>query len=207
MSNTATVEQASKILNQGGIVIFPTETVYGIGCLISFPESIKRLYKIKERKGRPTLALFKDLAQVESYVGINRQAEVLASAFWPGPLTICLKPKTSLPGEILGEDSTLGTRIPGFAWTLELLNQLNSPLLAPSANFKGLQPAKKFVEIDKALFKLVDYVVDVEPGGQEVSTIVSFANRSYNLTREGAIKKQAIEDILDSNKESKRGNQ
>lgn len=193
------LEQASKVLKQGGLIIFPTETVYGIGCLIEFPNTIEKLYKIKERDNKPTLALFKDLNQVEEFVTLNKLSGILAKSFWPGPLTICLKPKIKVPEQILGSDGTLGVRVPGFNWTLMLLAAVSSPLLAPSANFKNHEPAKKFTEIDKRLFKLVDYVVNIEPGGQEVSTIVSFAQEPYNLVREGAIKKQSIESVLGYN--------
>jgi L-threonylcarbamoyladenylate synthase len=193
-----TLETAKKALENGGIVIFPTETVYGIGCLLKFPKSIEKLYKIKKRDvSKPTSVLVKDLAAAEKLVIFNQTAYKLAAKFWPGPLTICLPAIENVPKSILGTDNTLSVRVPSNQWLLELLTSLNEPLLAPSANFQGSLPPKKRGEIDKELIKLVDYVVDIEPDSLEPSTVVSLSNeREYKLIREGSIKKASLDQVL-----------
>lgn len=192
----AELETAQKILKNDGLIIFPTETVYGIGCLMSSTVGIERLYKIKDRDGKPTSALFKDLNQVKQYVKMNKESLLLAKAFWPGPLTLCLPAKENVPEKLLGTGATFGVRINSNSWLRKLLNTLDAPLLAPSANFKHLKPTGKFAEIDKGLFKLVDYVVNIEPDHNKVSTVVSFATKPYTLVRVGAITKEAIDEIL-----------
>lgn len=190
--------KAKEILLSGGIVIYPTETVYGIGCLLSKPNAIKKLYKIKGRQqNQPTSVLVNNFETAESLVSFNKTAQRLANKFWPGSLTICLPALKSTPKGVLGGGSNLGVRVPANKWLLELLNDIKQPLLAPSANFRGQLPPKKFVEIDKELIKLVDYVVDNEPGGDQPSTVISFENsKEYKLIREGSIKRQQLDQVL-----------
>lgn len=190
--------KAKEVLEKGGVVIFPTETVYGIGCLLNFPKSIERLYQIKKRDlTKPTSVLVGGLEEAEKLVTFNKPAVALANKFWPGPLTMCLPALENVPKEVQGVDKTLSVRVPGNKWLLELLNYLAQPLLAPSANFQGDAPPKNFSEIDKELIKLVDYVVDIEPDGSEPSTVVSFLNeKEYKLVREGTIKKITLDQVL-----------
>jgi L-threonylcarbamoyladenylate synthase len=193
------IDKAKEVLLNEGIIIYPTETVYGIGCLLKYPKSIKRLYKIKKREPtQPTSVLFPSLTSAEEYVEFSLQAKKLAERFWPGPLTMCLPSKKNLVEAVLGPDNTLGVRVPSNEWCLELLKGLNEPILAPSANFKGGQPARRFAEIDKELIQLVDYVVPIEPGGLNPSTVIGFSGDSgYNIIRPGEITEQMITETLE----------
>lgn len=189
--------KAAEVLNQGGVVIFPTETVFGVGCLINFPKSIERLYKIKKRESsQPTLVIGKDLKSLSEYVYFTPKASLLGQKFWPGPLTLVLKAKKKAPKAILGPSDSLGVRVSDHPWFKKLSNLVKVPVLAPSANFKNEPPATKTVEIDKQLIKLVDYVVDIEPGGLEPSTIVSLLDSDYNIVRNGPVTKEVIEQTL-----------
>src|SRR3990167_2507850 len=191
------IDTAAEILNKGGRGIVPTETVCGVGGLITKTGAIKRLYSLKQRdKNRPTLALAKDLDQAREWVAFNEGAEKLAAAFWPGPLTICLPVKKSVPEALLGPGNTLGVRVSSHPFLKQLLPRLESPLLAPSANFQGKLMPKSYTEIDKQLASLVDYVVDIEPEAKIPSTIVSFAEQKYNLVRKGPITQGAIDKVL-----------
>jgi len=186
-----------KILNQGGLVIYPTETTYALGCLLTDKSAIARLYKIKGRpSNQPTSAVFKDLKQIKLFCYLTNQEQRIAEFFWPGPLTLCLKTKENVPKDIVASDQTLGVRIPNFPWLKELLTQLDTPLLSPSANFRGQIAPRKLDEIDRSLSKLVDYVVDIEPGGKKPSTIVKVEPNKIRLIREGDIPIKAIEDKL-----------
>ena len=191
------VKKAAKILNSGGIVIFPTETVYGIGCLINKEDSIKKLYSIKKRDStKPTAVLVKDLQQAEEWVSFNTTAKKLAEAFWPGHLTLCLPVCKQVSESIVGPGDTLGVRVSSHPFILQLQRELNVPLLAPSANFQGKQEARTFAEIDKQLLSLVDYVVGIEPEAKKPSTILAFEKEKYNLLREGEISSAQIEQAL-----------
>ncbi|HEY4694388.1 MAG TPA: L-threonylcarbamoyladenylate synthase [Candidatus Nanoarchaeia archaeon] len=195
------LERAVEVLKAGGIVIYPTETVYAVGCLISFPKSIEKLYKIKQRdQNQPTSALVPSLQVAQEYVSFNRTARKLAKAFWPGPLTLCLPCTKDVPEMILGPQRSLGMRVPGSKWVLELLQMVKVPILAPSANFKDKLSPTKPTEIDKNLVKLVDYVVELVPEGQKPSTIMTFNNNTkepYQVIREGNIKKEMIAEVLE----------
>lgn len=191
------VAQAAQILNAGGIVIFPTETVYGIGCLLKYSSAIKRLYKIKNRRSsKPTLVLVKDFSQAKSLVSFNETAGKLAKIFWPGPLTLCLPIRQEVPTAVLGSGKTLGLRVSSNKFITELFELIDQPLLAPSANLQDHQAPTKHIEIDKKLASLVDYVVNIEPEARKPSTIVTFAGDQYNVLREGEISRLDIEESL-----------
>ncbi len=191
------VTRAARVLNSGGIVIFPTETVYGIGCLINKEDSIEKLYSIRKRDAtKPTAVLVKDLNQAHEWVNFNQTAIKLAEAFWPGHLTLCLPVRKQVPDSLLGPGDTLGVRVSSHPFIQQLQGGLDTPLLAPSANFQGGQPARTFTEIDKNLASLVDYVVDIEPEAKKPSTILVFEDGKYNMVREGEISLNQIEQAL-----------
>ncbi len=196
------ISEAVEVLKSGGIIIYPTETVYAIGCLVTHADSIKKLYEIKHRdSSQPTSVIVSSLELATNYVKFNQAATRLASEFWPGPLTMCLPVVKEVPEVLLGPDNTLGMRVPGNAWTLDLAKLAEVPILAPSANFKGEKPPATFGEIDKRLIELVDYVVDTDPSGQKPSTIVTFDNKGNpEIIREGAINKKAVFETLGKDK-------
>ncbi|HSX57927.1 MAG TPA: L-threonylcarbamoyladenylate synthase [Candidatus Saccharimonadales bacterium] len=186
-------EKAAEVLNRGGLVIFPTETVFGIGCLINNKETVARLYRLKKREeSQPTLALVKNLEMAQSWVEFNGKALELVESFWPGPLTIALPCRKNVSEELLGPGNSLAVRVSSNTFIKELFELIDQPLLAPSANFKGEQAPRKLSEIDKSLASKVDYVVPVEPEGAQPSTIISFAGSGYNIVREGSISKKQL---------------
>lgn len=195
----AEIKVVKEILNTGGIVIFPTETVYGVGCLLESRKAIGKLYQIKNRPlTQPTLGLFGSIQKVEEFVILSEEAQRLASEFWPGPLTMVVKAKKSLPQQVLGASDSLAVRIPANIWLRSLLIELDRPIAGPSANLKGQKPPKKFTEIDKSLIKLVDYVVASEPGGQQPSTIVDLTDKKrVKMIREGPISKSSVLKVLE----------
>lgn len=191
------LDKVAKILNKAGIVIFPTETVFGIGCLLTKTDSIEKLYQIKQRDlNKPSLVLVKDLSQAKDWVSFNRNAEKLADYFWPGPLTISLPVKRNVSKLVLGPSDTLGVRVSSHPFLTALLPLLEAPLLAPSANLQGQKPPSAYSEIDKKLISLVDYVVDIAPEAKKPSTIVTFDQEKYNVLREGDISSEAINKVL-----------
>lgn len=197
MNPISEVKKAAEILNSGGIIIFPTETVQGIGCLLAKTESINKLYKIKQRdRDKPTLVLVKDLAQAEEFVSFNKQALALVQRFWPGALTICLPAQKNVPKDILGPGNTLGVRVSSHPFIQQLQKYLSAPLLAPSANFQDQKSPSSVSQIDKRLSSLVDYVVPIDSEAEQPSTIVSFNKGKYNVVREGDIARSEINKVL-----------
>lgn len=194
-----TAIKAKEILEKGGIVIFPTETVFGIGCLLKFTKTIKKLYQVKRRDTeKGTLCLFASIEKVRQLVKTDERFEILAKNFWPGPLTIVAPVRKTLPRLVLGPRKSLGTRVPDHPFLKRLLPTLSSPLLSPSANFQEARPPRTVSEIDKQLIELVDYVVNIEPGGLQPSTIVNLTTEPYNIIRSGSLNESDIKKVLES---------
>lgn len=187
------VQKAAEIINDGGVVIFPTDTVFGIGCRIGNQKAIERLYRIKERnEGKPTLIMIENIKQGRKYAKFDKRSLLLAKAFWPGPLTLVLKSKEGVPNMIKGIQNTVGIREPNHKIVQKLISLVGEPILAPSANFSGQTPPSKFSKIDKNLIKLVDYVLNFECGGDKPSTIFESLDGTSNFIRIGAISKNRI---------------
>ena len=187
------VQKAAEIINDGGVVIFPTDTVFGIGCRIGNQKAIERLYRIKERnEGKPTLIMIENIKQGRKYAKFDKRSLLLAKAFWPGPLTLVLKSKEGVPNMIKGIQNTVGIREPNHKIVQKLISLVGEPLLAPSANFSRQVPPSKFSKIDKNLVKLVDYVLNFECGGDKPSTIFESLDGTSNFIRIGAISKSRI---------------
>ena len=187
------IEKAANILKRGGIVIFPTDTVFGIGCKVSDLDAIRRLYKIKSRKGKiPTHILVSNFKEAGKYALFSDQAKKLSDKFWPGPLTMVVKAKEIVPKLIKGPNNTIGIRQPNHKVVEDLINLVGEAILAPSANFTGETPPNKPSEIDKRLVNLVDYVVPNDCGGSQISTIVEVTGSTHRFIRYGAISKEKI---------------
>ena len=187
------VQKAAEIINDGGVVIFPTDTVFGIGCRIGNQKAIERLYRIKERnEGKPTLIMIENIKQGRKYAKFDKRSLLLAKAFWPGPLTLVLKSKEGVPNMIKGIQNSLGIREPNHKIVQKLISLVGEPILAPSANFSKQVPPSKFSKIDKNLIKLVDYVLNFECGGDKPSTIFESLDGTSNFIRIGAISKNRI---------------
>lgn len=177
------------IVKKGGLIIFPTDTVYGIGCSFENKEGLERIYTLKGRlRNKPLPILLSSLEEVEAAGGqINPLARRLMEHFWPGPLTIVLKTRGN---------KTLGLRIPSHSLTLALLN-LTGPLFTTSANLSARQSISRFEEIPGELLERVDVAVDGGhcPLGME-SSVVDATGHMVSMIREGYIKRSEIEGLL-----------
>lgn len=192
-----TIKIAADHLRRGGIIIFPTDTVFGIGCRISDRKAIQRLYEIKRRKkGTPTLILVNNRQEAEKYGIFNKKAKKLADIFWPGPLTLIIRAKNTLPELIKGPNNTIGIRQPKHSIVNQLISYVKEPILAPSANFAGQPTPTKLSEIDKRLLNLVDYLLESKCGGTKPSTIVEALGRTHRIIRTEAISKSNISKKL-----------
>ncbi|MEX0621621.1 MAG: L-threonylcarbamoyladenylate synthase [Candidatus Woykebacteria bacterium] len=191
-------------LQKGDLVIFPTDTIYGVGCRIDREDSIKRLYEIRKTPlSKPTLILAADLNQVLNYGELDNFAEKLVSKFWPGPLTAILKATDNVPKIIQGPAASIGIRIPKQHLLREIIKRVGVPILAPSANFHTKRAPVSFSQIDKALLALVDYAIDLSSldGAQVLSslqsTLINLTKSPSEILREGAISRQEIEHLVE----------
>jgi L-threonylcarbamoyladenylate synthase len=191
------LRHAVDILNHGGLVVFPTDTVYGLAALPYQSEFVERLYVVKGRNSARAIALLisdpGELAQVSN--GPSATAMRLAERFWPGPLTLIVTRNPSLP-DVLSPQPTIGVRIPDHPVALELL-RMTGPLAVTSANLSGQDNTNTAQEALGQLRGRVDLVIDGgrTPGGIP-STVVDCTGSEPVILREGPISDREIRKVL-----------
>ena len=189
-TNEKLISQAVEILNQGGIVVFPTDTVFGVGCRLDKPKAIQRLFKARNRpKNQATPVLVDSILMVQNYLlPLKPKVESLMKKYWPGALTIIcpcqIKRVTSL---VRGGGRTLGVRIPNHQVPLQLIKLTGVPLLGPSANFHGGLTPYQSKELDQDFLKLVDLVIPGECQTGLASTVVDCSKEPWQIIRQGTI--------------------
>jgi L-threonylcarbamoyladenylate synthase len=186
------IEKASQIISQGGIVIFPTDTVYGIGCDPYNKASIEKIYKIKSRdiiKSVPVLTY--SIETAERIAQFDQLAKKIVKKFWPGPLTIILKVTDEKIKKSLNLENKIAIRVPNHKCTLELLKKCNY-LVGTSANISGDLP---YTNPEECLKKMQNYDVFVDGGiitSDGESTIIEIENEEIKIIREGYLTKEEI---------------
>ena len=163
MSVENEILKALDVLFQGGVILYPTDTVWGLGCDASNPDAIERLYQIKERdKDKPLLVLLDDMEKLKDYfLHIPPVAYSLMRTV-SKPLTIIYPHARNLPANLIARDGSLGMRIVNHPFCTPLIQRLGHPLTSTSANFAGEPAPASFNEINPELIQLVDYTVNPE---------------------------------------------
>src|SRR5688500_7214458 len=193
---------AATLLKAGGIVAFPTETVYGLGADISHPSAVQRIFEIKKRPAdHPLIVHIADSSRLTQWAQeVPEQAWQLAEHFWPGPLTLILPRSRHVPENVTGGQDTVGLRVPDHPVALALLNALGheKALAAPSANRFGHISPTMAAHVREELGEAADMVLDGGPCrvGLE-STIVSFDGDTAAILRPGGIPLAALAEVLD----------
>ncbi len=194
------IPSAVAALKNGDIIALPTETVYGLAADATNSTAVEHLFKLKHRPLDRALSLqVAAVDQIWQYAEKSEAAEKLADTFWPGPLTLVLPqlPGTGLSPLVNNNGNTLGFRIPDHTLTLQILKQVDIPLVVPSANLYGQQPATTVTQARDIFGQSVSVYVD---GGActlaEASTVLELTPEGLVLWREGTITKQQIQDIL-----------
>jgi L-threonylcarbamoyladenylate synthase len=185
-------------LIQGKNVIFPTETVYGIGAYALSETGVKSIYSVKGRPSdNPLIMHFSNLKDILNYVEIDQDyVKDLMQAFWPGPLTLVLRKKTIVPDFITGGLDTVGVRIPGHEIARKVIDIAGVPICAPSANISGKPSATLFEHVFEDFNQKVDIIID---GGKSQvgleSTVVDVTKEVPVILRPGMITKAMIKSI------------
>jgi L-threonylcarbamoyladenylate synthase len=182
--------QAIKAFNGGGIVIFPTDTAYGIGCRFDISASVDRLFEIRKRPLTQPMPLLVDSIRMalKYYDAVSLKMETLMQKYWPGALTIISKAKIeNIYRPVLGGGSSVGIRMPNHQELLEIISVLGVPILGPSANFHGLPTPFEFSELDPEIIKLVDFVLPGECSVKQASTVVDCQNDKLLIVRQGGV--------------------
>jgi L-threonylcarbamoyladenylate synthase len=199
VSVDASVADAVDVLRRGGIVAFPTETVYGLGADAARPDAVERVYAIKGRPGGHPL-----IVHVASADKIDRWAEAvtddarrLAALCWPGPLTLLLRRRPDVDATATGGRDTIGLRVPAHPMSLELLDRFGGGIAAPSANRFGRVSPTTADHVRADLGDRVDLILDGGPCPIGIeSTIIDCTTTPFTLLRPGGIPAEAIETHL-----------
>ncbi len=188
---------AAKIVLDGGVISFPTETVMGLGVVYDNFEAYNRLNKIKGRpENKPYSMMLGDVSEIANYAYINKDAQKLIDAYLPGPLTLLLKAKDNVPSWVTHNTGVIGIRVPNFEIIKNLLKIIKKPLLVPSANPSNKSPALTVEQVLIYFDKQLDYIVMDNSKEELPSTIVDLSGESLKIVREGQIKKEEIQRLL-----------
>ncbi len=197
--NAFIIERAASLLKEGQIVVFPTETVYGLGADAMQPQALERIFAAKERPySDPLIVHIADVEALEMLVtAIPEQAKLLANSFWPGPLTMILPASTRVPSLVTAGLSTVAVRMPRHPVALALIRASSSPIAAPSANrFMHISPTTA----QHALTDLDGRVPLILDGGPcEVgveSTVLDLCSPVPTILRPGGVSLEALQHVL-----------
>lgn len=193
------IQEAKKSLINGRLVVFPTETVYGLGGDATNEKAINKIYNIKNRpKNNPLICHFKNIEDIEKHFIINDKSYELAYKFWPGPLTLILEKKlnSKISPTLSNYKNLVGCRIPKNLVAQKLLNELDFPIAAPSANYSTKLSSTKISHLSKEIKKDV-YILD---GGESMhgleSTVLKVIDDRAEILRLGSITYEEIRKVI-----------
>jgi L-threonylcarbamoyladenylate synthase len=198
-SETEKLVKAAGIIKTGGTVVFPTETVYGLGANGLDPESVKKIFAAKGRPSdNPMILHISDMGMLgDIAVGISHKAKELIAKYWPGPLTLVLKKSDKVPHEATGGLDTVAVRMPSHPVALKLIALAGVPIAAPSANISGRPSPTLSKHVIEDLYGRVDMILagDQTEIGLE-STVIDLSEDNPVLLRPGSISLKQLEEVL-----------
>lgn len=194
--------QAADIVKRGGVVAYPTDTVYGLGTNALCTDCIERLFKIKKRPAfKPVPIMVRDIAMAKQVAYLNQRKIKLLEAVWPGPVTVVVEKKDILPMSLTANQWTVGLRIPDCEITQLLMSQLDFPLTTTSANISGEEPISDSQEIILTFSKNYprpDLIIDA---GQllknQPSTVLDITGKKPKIMRIGPASKEDLLKLLE----------
>ena len=190
-------EQLAKgvaILKRGGVIAFPTDTVYGLGAAMNIDAAVERVYRIKERPRNMALPLLlADLDQLDDIASVvPTYVFILGGKFWPGPLTLVIPKADSVSDIVSGGNETIAVRIPAHPIPTALARGVGKPIIGTSANLSGQPSALNAEEARAQLGDKVDLIIEGECAGKQESTIVDLSGENPVMLRAGAISKEEL---------------
>lgn len=190
--------EASAVIKRGGVLVFPTETLYALGCNGLDAAPIKKVFELKSRNPHnPLLLLISHPEELPPLVKeIPYSGRKLIEAFWPGPLTLIFKASDQAPDQATGGTGKVGIRVPGLLFTRELIKSAGVPLIGTSANISGKPAATNINDARNGLAEGVDLYIDAgKLEGGSPSTVVDVTGAMPVVAREGSIEKSMIERL------------
>ena len=197
------LKEVARTIRQGGIAVFPTETVYGIGTNGLKENSVKRLYEVKQRPlNKPISLLVNGINMINEIAQeITDLEKALIKEFFPGPLTIILKKKDTVPNIVTANSNMVGVRMPSNEIALKLIEYTGVPIATPSANMSGKPSGTNMEDIMKDFEGKVDYFIDDGPSKIGISsTIVQVIDGVPHILRQGKITEEQINKVKEKMK-------
>ncbi len=189
------LQAAGKLIQDQGLVIFPTEGLYGLGANALDKKAVEKVFSAKQRSAsKPLLILIHDIQQLDLLVShIPEQAKPLIRDFWPGPLTMVFGAKHTLPRELLGGTEKIGIRMPGNTIALALARAAGGPITGTSANISDASPCSSVKNLSADLILRTDMILDGGSlAGGPGSTIVDVTCEPFRILRQGSISAASI---------------
>ena len=196
-ATSANILTASRKVKDGGLIVYPTDTVYGLGCNPFNPDAIKRVFDVKSERKKPLPILASDLEAVERIASLSEKARRIADTFWPGPLTIVVPKKPILPDLVTCRLNSVGVRVPGHDVALELIRLSAGVLTGTSANKTGQKPPLTAQEASKQIGSEVDLILNGGLAALGVSsTVIDLTAPRLRILRKGPIGLREITEVL-----------
>jgi L-threonylcarbamoyladenylate synthase len=184
------VQHAIEVLNQGGIVIYPTDTAFGIGCRIDMPEAVDRLFELRRRPLTQATPLLVD-TEAMALLYFDAPSQIVRRfmvTYWPGALTIVAPvKKEKVYSPLRGSTELVGLRCPNHDAARQMIAGVGVPVVGPSANFHGMATPYRLEDLDPELIKLVDFVLSGQCQLKQASTVVDCSANPYRIIRQGAV--------------------
>ena len=196
------IVEAAKVMLNGGVIVFPTDTVYGLGCDATKEAAVKKIFQIKKRgERRPLSVIVRDLAMAKKVAIIDKRLERALNIVWPGAITAVLLRKFKLPEILSAGQRTIGLRVPDYKLTHLLSENMGRPYVATSANLSGEAPTTKIAEVLKYFEKNVykpDLILDAgDLKFSEPSTVLDLTGEKPKIVRVGPVNKKKLLEILE----------
>jgi len=198
--SSGTIREISSSVEKGNVILYPTDTIYGLGCDVFNENAVRKIFEIKGRaETKPLLALAHSLSMIETLVEeISPLAKKLLKIFSGKPLTIIFPASKNIPAIVTANTNTIGIRIPNTDFCQELLRESNIPLVSTSANISGKEIPTSIAEIEKIFSSKVDLFINAGNLPPSLpSTIIDITSGTVEMIREGAIKKEEFSEFLD----------
>jgi tRNA threonylcarbamoyl adenosine modification protein (Sua5/YciO/YrdC/YwlC family) len=180
------IAKVVETLKNGGVVAYPTDTTYGIGCSIFSKKGVERIYTIKQRdRKKPFSFICSDLAEIARYAKVSNYAFKLLRRLLPGPYTFVMEANSVVPDLLLTKQRTVGIRMPNNPICLAIVKELGHPIVTTSANLSGEDPIGNPWQVECDLGKLLDLVIDGGDLTADVSSVISIIGDRPEVLRKG----------------------
>jgi tRNA threonylcarbamoyl adenosine modification protein (Sua5/YciO/YrdC/YwlC family) len=180
------IQQTVEVLRQGGIIVYPTDTIYGLGCDIFNKQAITKIYQLKKREGhKPMSIICSSIADISKYAVIPDSSFAILKKCLPGPFTFILKAKNIMPSNFLAKNKTVGIRVPDNQICLEIVKRLGNPIITTSLNLANEKVMTSPSQLPKEIKNNLDLIIDSGNLPQEPSTVVDLSNEEPTILRQG----------------------